>query len=130
MGKSSAGYARHQLPLPARHPQHLTVLKPGETKSWTVYLMAIGSLDKVKPVLASCGDVPIFDAEYYTIAPGQETRVTIFGPGVKTLSVKNSRGKEAAISPVTAGSGRTDYLFKHDDPELYTSSPFRVEVIM
>jgi hypothetical protein len=109
----------NQLPLPARHPQNLTVLKPGETRSWTVYLMEIDSLDEVKPKLANGGDVPIFGAEYYMVAPGQETRVTIFGPRVKTLSIKDSQGKEIAISPVKTANGRTDYLFKHDAPELY-----------
>jgi hypothetical protein len=110
----------NQLPLPARHPQNLSVLKSGETKSWTVYLIQIDSLDEVKSKLANCGDVPIFDAEYYTVAPGQETRVTIFGPKVKTLSIKNSQGKETKLSPVKTEKGRTDYLFKHDAPELYT----------
>jgi hypothetical protein len=114
----------NQLPLPARHPQNLTVLKPGETKSWTVYLMEIGSLDEVKSELASCGDVPIFDAEYYTLAPGQETRVTIFGPEVKTLSATNSEGKKIELSPDKTGNGRTDYTFMQDDSELYT---FRAE---
>ena len=114
----------NQLPLPARHPQNLTGLRAGETKSWTVHLMEIGSLDEVKSELANCGDVPIFDAEYYTIAPNQETRVTIFGPEVRTLSIKNSEGREVAISPDKAGNGRTDYTFRHDDPELYT---FRAE---
>jgi hypothetical protein len=114
----------NQLPLPARHPQNLTVLKPGETKSWTVYLMGIESLDAVKSELANYSDVPILDAEYYTIAPKQETRVTIFGPRVKALYVKDSEGKEIKISPVSIGNGRTDYIFKLDDPELYT---FRAE---
>ncbi|MEE8306938.1 MAG: twin-arginine translocation signal domain-containing protein, partial [Gammaproteobacteria bacterium] len=116
----------NQLPLPARHPQNLTGLKPGETTSWTVYLMEIGSLDEVKSELASRGDVPIFDAEYYTVAPGQETRVTVFGPKVKTLTATNSDGKEITISPAKTGNGRTDYLFKQDEPELYT---FRAECI-
>jgi hypothetical protein len=110
----------NQLPLPARHPQNLTTVKPGETKSWKVYLMVIDSLDEVKSELANSGDVPIFDAEHYTVAPGQETRVTIFGPKVKTLSIKNSQGKETKLSPVKTGKGRTDYTFKHDAPELYT----------
>jgi len=129
-GKGKKGIATanidfiNQLPLPARHPQNLTVLKPGETKSWTVYLMAIDSLDEVKSVLANCSDVPIFDAEYYTIAPQQDTRVTIFGPRVKTLSIKNSEGKVLKISPAKTGNGRTDYTFRHDAPDLYT---FRAE---
>jgi hypothetical protein len=114
----------NQLPLPARHPQNLTVLKPGETKSWTVHLMEIDALDEVKSKLANCGEVPIFDAEYYTITPGRETRVTIFGPRVKTLTITNSEGKKIAISPGKTGNGRTDYTFREDEPELYT---FRAE---
>ena len=114
----------NQLPLPARHPQNLTSLKPGEERSWTVYLMEIGSLEEVKSELANCGDAPIFDAEYYTVAPDQETRVTIFGPRVKTLSITDSEGRGITISPDQVSKGRTDYSFKHDDPELYT---FRAE---
>ncbi|MBT7171439.1 MAG: hypothetical protein HN909_06685, partial [Phycisphaerales bacterium] len=114
----------NQLPLPSRHPQNLSVLKSGETKTWEVYLMEIDSLKDVKSKLANSGEVPIFDAEYYTIAPNQETRVTIFGPKVKTLLVTNSQGKEITLSPVTIENGKTEYAFKQETPELYT---FRAE---
>ena len=42
----------HALPLPARHPQDLTELKPGQQKTWTVYLQPVDRVENVKPALA------------------------------------------------------------------------------
>ena len=68
----------HKLPLPARHPQDLTQLKPGEAKSWTIYLEEVKSVEDVKPVVSRNVNAPMFDIDRYTIADGEETAVSVF----------------------------------------------------
>lgn len=108
----------NQLPLPKRHPKHLHTIKPGEVKTWTVYLTSISSIEQVKADLSDIGDVPIFDAERYTVAPREKTRVSIFGPAVRTLSVTLPQGKEVVLHPTASVDGRTDYIFNHRFPGL------------
>ena len=78
----------NQLPLPDHHPQHLTGIMPGETKSWTIYLTTIDSEDQIKADLSELADAPIFDADYYTVAPDQETQISILGPKVSDLYIR------------------------------------------
>ncbi len=110
----------NQLPLPNRHPQHLTSLEPGETKTWTVLLTHIKALESVKEELSALGEVPVFNADYYTIGQGDETRFTILGPEVKALYMELPRGGQTIIKPVKSGTGKTEYLFNEKLPGLYT----------
>ncbi len=66
----------HALPLPARHPQNLTALKAGEERSWRIYLEPLNSLEEVKPTLATSLSAPMIDADRYTLAPGESSRLT------------------------------------------------------
>ena len=39
-------------PLPARHPQNLDSLAPGQTRQWTIFLEEVDTLDVLKSQLA------------------------------------------------------------------------------
>jgi hypothetical protein len=53
----------HTLPLPPRHPQNLISLRPGAERAWTIYLQPAGSVEEVKPFLASSLSAPMIDAD-------------------------------------------------------------------
>ena len=110
----------NQLPLPQRHPQNLATLAPGQSRSWTVSLLAPTSLKSLKSELAANGKVPLLDAEQYTVAPGEETGVNVFGSQVKHLTVIHPDGKTSTISPTEHSDNRTDYRFSRHAPGLYT----------
>ena len=93
----------HKLPLPERHPQDLTELKPGDEKTWTIYLEEVDDVKKVKPVVSRNIDAPMIDIDRYTIADGEESvvsiisgekiKLTITDPSDKTVTVSPRRGK-------------------------------------
>jgi hypothetical protein len=70
----------HALPLPPRHPQNLVSLKPGEERAWTIYLEPVGSVEEVKPALAASLAAPMIDADRYTVAAGETSRLTVWAP--------------------------------------------------
>ncbi|QZT38964.1 hypothetical protein K5X82_08715 [Halosquirtibacter xylanolyticus] len=56
----------HCLPLPERHPQHLTQLRGGEEKSIRLFLGALSSLDNLSPFYLRYTKAPVFDIPLYT----------------------------------------------------------------
>ncbi len=70
-------------PLPSRHPQGLDTLAPGERKQWTIYLEEIPDLEQVKPRLAQATGAPIIECDRYTVEPGSEVQITVFGEKTK-----------------------------------------------
>lgn len=69
----------HALPLPARHPQHLYQLLPGENKQWTIYFTVIDKLDEVQGKLAPLCKAPMIELERTTLALYEETVVKVDG---------------------------------------------------
>ena len=66
--------------LPERHPQDYDKLKANEEKTWNIYLKPVDDLDAVKDVkevIANNTDLPMFDADRYTMAQGEESIITI-----------------------------------------------------
>src|SRR5262249_9158044 len=89
----------------------LTQLKPGERRSWTIFLEAIDSLDDVKPRLAALTRAPMIEAERYTLAEGEKARVTVWSSGPVQLQVyspsrsNNPVGYMKMVDVQPAGSG-------------------------
>lgn len=69
----------HAPPLPARHPQHLTEIAPGESLRWTIHLGAVDVLEQVKPTLATWLSAPLLEARKYTLCSGEAASVKIHG---------------------------------------------------
>ncbi len=85
----------HTLPLPPRHPQNLVALKPGEVRTWTIYLEPVASIEEVKPALAASLAAPMIDADRYTVAAGETSRLTVWAP----------KEVKAAVTLPDGGSG-------------------------
>ena len=110
----------NQMPLPNRHPQNLHSVGPGEAKKWTVMLLPISDIESVKSALSAAGEVPIFDAKYYTIRRGGETRLTVLGPKVKNMYMALPLGGQVRLKPVLTETSKTEYIFNEKQPGLYT----------
>ena len=88
----------HGLPLPQRHPQEMTALKPGEERNWRIYLQPANSLEQVKPMLAASLAAPMIDCDRYTLADGENCRVTMHGAQPASVSAIAPDGKETPLS--------------------------------
>jgi len=89
----------HEQPLPSRHPVQ-TSLQPGEHKSWTIILKQAATLSDVKPTIMTSLNIPVIDAERYSLQANESTTVTI-------------RSKEAVIVKLTAPDGKTEPINTH-----------------
>ena len=96
-------------PLPERHPQDLS-LSPGESRIWTVYLEEAASLSDVAKVVSKNANAPAFQADYYTLAPGENSQISIFSSSVPKVSV------------VTPGGVNNKVKVKRNNKQLYTFS--------
>lgn len=117
----------HKLPLPERHPQNLTELKPGEEKTWTIYLEEVDDVKKVKPAVTRNINAPMIDIDRYTIADGEQSvvsiisgekiKLTITDPSGKTLNVKPHKAKTENIYQYTLQPKRGigQYTFKAEN---------------
>lgn len=77
----------HKLPLPARHPQNLYALPPGQSHTTRFVLSSVKDLPSLKSHVAETTQAPVLEAEYYT----QETGKTFSG------KILTEKGKENAF---------------------------------
>lgn len=88
----------HTLPLPARHPQHLTKLAPGESRCWTIHLGVVNKLEHVKPLVAAWIAAPLLDARKYTLCAGEQASVKVYGTlPVTNVSIHTPDGKQEQL---------------------------------
>ena len=95
--------------LPERHPQDLNKLAAGEEKTWNIYLEPVRELnqeEQVKSVIAEHSELPMFDADRYTMAQGEESHITVLSASPitnGTLQVEDPDGNHSVLE-LTEGS--------------------------
>ena len=82
-------------PLPPRHPQQSGVLKPGEERSWKVYLARVPNWQQVPAMAARYTGACFGTADRYTGEPGERVHVALAGEGAK---VSWAPGQEVAAN--------------------------------
>lgn len=81
----------HCLPLPDRHPQHLTKIEPGNKVSFKLYMKELAGLDDLSDFYSELTKAPVIELENYTVAAKYESvkgtiradtkpHVMVFGP--------------------------------------------------
>ena len=101
----------HTLPLPARHPQNLVSLQPGEQRRWTIYLQPLATMDDIKPALASTISAPMIEADRYTIAPDESSHISIWAPQPVSVSVFAPDGSVSSLATHPESRGRSAATF-------------------
>ncbi len=110
----------HALPLPARHPQNLDSLKPGEERSWTVYLQPAASLAEIKPMLAASLSAPMIDADRYTLGSGESSSLSFWAAKPITVTVSAEDGSATPLPVHSVAKGKFAAMFTPQaGPGLY-----------
>ncbi len=104
----------HALPLPARHPQDLTELKPGQQKTWTVYLQPVDRVEDVKPTLAESIEAPMIEIDRYTVAEAEAAAVTVFSGEPITVEITGPKGRSDRIDAGEASDGVRTFTYLPD----------------
>ena len=68
----------NELPLPDHNPQHLYELKQGESKTWNISFVNIGSLNNYEPEMRKHTDIPLISIEQTDVRPNEKTSFSVF----------------------------------------------------
>lgn len=102
----------HTLPLPERHPQQLTRLAPGESKSWEIHLGRIDSLPEVKARLSAWAGIPLIECSRYTLLPGEETEIRVNSAEHVALTIEGPDSTISHESTRPTGNGLHEANFR------------------
>lgn len=94
----------HRLPLPARHPQGLYALAPGQEHSVRLYFQQSANLDSVNADLARMTGAPVLQAELYTIGVGEGFRGRVLGEGLVRVELCTPRSEVDTVEVAADGS--------------------------
>jgi hypothetical protein len=98
-------------PLPQRHPQNNSSLKPGQTKKWSVYLMDIPALEDVAQTLAKVNKAPAFEIRQTTLEKGKPIEVKVYNSDLSQLKLTAPSGAVKNIRTKNIKSGIAVYSF-------------------
>ncbi|HBJ18179.1 MAG TPA: hypothetical protein DDY70_00295 [Clostridiales bacterium] len=102
----------HGGALPARYPK-IAAIAPGEVLSRTISFFPVESLDTFEKEVSDKLGIPVLRAERYTVAPGEELSVDVFGKDV-CVSVLSPDGAVTEGKHIGA-CARGEYLFRAKD---------------
>ena len=104
----------HTGPLPARHPQRMNSLAPGERREWELHLGEIEGLETLKPALAAWGSIPAIECGRYTLSAGESTDLQLYGCTSETARVTvtapDGSVEELSGRTFTPAKGPGEYL--------------------
>lgn len=114
--------------LPERHPQDMNKLDANEEKTWNIYLKPvedINDIDSIKPTIAESTKVATFEADRYTLAQEEESRITVrsAAPIVNNeLLVKAPDGKTSMLELKEESKGIYTAVFEAEKKQegVYT----------
>ena len=89
----------HKGPLPARHPQQLDRLAPGETRNWRIHLGVVESMDEVQTAISRWTDIPMIQCSAYTVGEGDslEAKVLASRPQKASATLRTPSGHTREI---------------------------------
>ncbi len=97
----------HRLPLPARHPQHLDKLMPGQKLETRFRFVSVSGLEKVKSTAARYTGASMIDAEFYTVGEGVPFFGTLCALEEPRVEVRTPRNEiiRVSLSPMSSEDG-------------------------
>ena len=98
-------------PLPDRHPQDLTRLAPGETRRWTIVLVAVSAPNRVQPVLSRICQAPMIQLKQTTLEPGKTFTIFADHNQGHALRVFSPSGRTWRLRPIRSWADRDEFLF-------------------
>lgn len=90
-------------PLPARSPQTSNELKPGEQRTWKIYLVPVPSLKEVPAYAARYTGASYLTADRYTVEPGEQINLHLTGNGTAKIAAQHN-GADIALPSTEDGT--------------------------
>ncbi|MRI64370.1 hypothetical protein EDM00_10285 [Ornithobacterium rhinotracheale] len=106
----------NQLPLPARHPQDLNIIKPSETKKFQIYLNLLNDLSQLKDEVIAVAKAPFIDLKFTTIEENTPFNFETFSSEKPKVIVSTPKGKTLEIKPIK--TAKIDIFFSLERPKM------------
>jgi hypothetical protein len=105
------------LPLPERHPQHLWQLKPGETKTFHIYLDEVKELNQVTHKVAELFQAPVIDMAVTSYKKGDRVRFSVNSTNTCTVDVITPEGSLSHINSTKKNFNKSFYAYNETKRE-------------
>lgn len=105
-------------PVPAHHPVYAAI-PPGGKRSWTIDLLAIDSLEEVKPTLSVSARAPTLELYRHTLEPGQPVEMSVCSPSSVSVSITRPDRSIRECPASNAGARQYRALFHETGKEGY-----------
>ncbi|QOD61953.1 hypothetical protein H9I45_05790 [Polaribacter haliotis] len=102
------------LPLPNRHPQNLWQLKPGETKTFRIYLDEVKSLEVLSKKIENLTKAPMINLEVTSFEKDEKVKFSILSQQKTTVKIYNSNGDY--FTPTLKSTKNNEYFFDFKNP--------------
>lgn len=99
------------LPLNEDMPTNLSVLKKGESKSWSIHLRAISDLEELAKNVTDMTKAAVVDAERYNIFDGESFDVDIVSSAKPQVRLLAPNGVEKIMKVVRQGSNQYKVVY-------------------
>lgn len=112
----------HALPLPVRHPQHLGALAPGESRSWTLHIGFVGTLEQVQSTVARWAQIPQIESDRYTLPENGKAHIFVRSAApVERFVLTTPEGRTLHIEPRDTTDG-----YMATTPALHRPGVYRI----
>ncbi|RHU28105.1 hypothetical protein DXD68_09390 [Parabacteroides sp. TM07-1AC] len=109
----------NELPLPDRNPQNLYELKQGETKTWLISFINIGTLDNLESEITRTYALPLLKIEQTTYQPGDKASFEVYATSPE-IQIIDDKGKILPVSVRQSGKGKSEVTSILPETGLYT----------
>jgi len=113
------------LPLPERHPKNLWEIKPGESKTFRVYMDEIENLNKLSEKVSELTQAPFINMDATSCEKGGEINFSVYSDEATTVEIFSPDGNSSIIKP-TSQSNKQD-LFSFN--ETKTEGIYHIKVL-
>ncbi len=104
-------------PLPERHPQNMWQLKPGETKTFRIYLDEVDELTNITAKVASLTKAPMIDVAATSCEKGQEISFSVNSIEKAEVEIYLPNGKPGVLTRISDENSHSFYTFGNTDTE-------------
>ena len=112
------------LPLPERHPKNLWEIKPGESKTFRIYLDEIEELDKLAEKVSEFTQAPFINMDATSCEKGDEIIFSVYSDESTKVEIFSPDGNHSIIKPTSQSNKQ--YLFSLN--ETKTEGIYHIKV--
>lgn len=117
------------ISLPERYPHNLRFLKGGETYTNSVFFIPVDNKNNIKECLSRICNIPIVDAQKYTLEKGDILKFNIFGKEKCDVKITSPANEEMRMGDVLHQTGLYNVHIKspsgkESDAYFYVRKPW------